>query len=156
MEQSGNLPIFNIPRILLGNIPRDFIGNIFRIFWEYIMGMFHEYSTNNIPETLFGNIPWNFIGRFFRIFWEHIMGMFHEYSTNIYLANGQNISFENTKINQPHLLTQYYLFAGNMNASIASQSKRREENSTGRSSRGFRNQNGKHLLNLCESNIIET
>ena len=46
MEQSGNIPIFNIPGTLFGNIPRNFKGNFFRIFWEYIMEMFHEYSTN--------------------------------------------------------------------------------------------------------------
>ena len=46
MEQSGNIPIFNIPGTLFGNIPRNFIGNFYRIFWEYIMRMFHEYSTN--------------------------------------------------------------------------------------------------------------
>ena len=46
MEQSGNIPIFNIPGTLFGNILRNFMGNFFRIFWEYIMGMFHEYSSN--------------------------------------------------------------------------------------------------------------
>ena len=46
IEQSGNIPIFNIPGTLFGNIPRNFVGNFFRIFWEYIMGMFQEYSTN--------------------------------------------------------------------------------------------------------------
>ena len=43
-----------------------------------------------------------------------------------------------------------------MNASIASQNKRREENCTGRCSRRLRNQNGGHLASLCKSNILET
>ena len=44
-----------------------------------------------------------------------------------------------------------------MNAkSVASQGKRREENCTGRYSRGLRDLNEKHLVNLCESNILET
>ena len=46
MEQSGNIPVFNIPGILFRNIPQNFIGNFYRIYWEYLMGMFHEYSTN--------------------------------------------------------------------------------------------------------------
>ena len=46
MEHSGNIPIFNISRTLLGNIPRNLIGNFFRTFWEYIMGMFREYYMN--------------------------------------------------------------------------------------------------------------
>ena len=43
-----------------------------------------------------------------------------------------------------------------MNASVISQSKRREENCPGKYSRGLRNQNEEHLINLCESNILET
>ena len=43
-----------------------------------------------------------------------------------------------------------------MNASAASHSKRREENRTGRYSRGLKNQNEERLVNLCESNILET
>ena len=43
-----------------------------------------------------------------------------------------------------------------MNASVASQSKRRGENCAEMNSIGLRNQNGEHLLNLCESNILET
>ena len=46
MEQSGNIPIFNIPGTLFQNIPRNFLGNFFRIYWERHIGMFHEYSTN--------------------------------------------------------------------------------------------------------------
>ena len=46
MGQSGNIPIFNIPRTLLRNIPWNFIVNFFRIYWEYLKEMFHEYSTN--------------------------------------------------------------------------------------------------------------
>ena len=42
-----------------------------------------------------------------------------------------------------------------MNASVISQSKRREENCTGRYSRRLMNQNGEHLINLRESNILE-
>ena len=42
-----------------------------------------------------------------------------------------------------------------MNASVASQNKR-QEICTGTSSRGLRNHNGEHRLNLCESNILET
>ena len=38
MEQSGNIPIFNIPGTLFPNIPRNFIENF--------KGMLHEYSTN--------------------------------------------------------------------------------------------------------------
>ena len=34
--------------------------------------------------------------------------------------------------------------------------KRREENCTGKGSRGLRNQDGEHLVNLCQSNILET
>ena len=33
--------------------------------------------------------------------------------------------------------------------------KRREENFTERYSRGLRNQNGEHIINLCEINILE-
>ena len=44
-----------------------------------------------------------------------------------------------------------------MNESVASQSKRREENYRGgKYLRGLRNQNGEHFVNLCESNILET
>ena len=43
-----------------------------------------------------------------------------------------------------------------MNESVASPSKRREENYSGKYSRELSNQNGEHLLNLCESNILET
>ena len=43
-----------------------------------------------------------------------------------------------------------------MNASVASQSKRQEKNCPGRYSRRLRNQNGEHLVNLCESDILET
>ena len=32
MEQSENIPIFNIPGTLFQNIPRNFIGNFFRIY----------------------------------------------------------------------------------------------------------------------------
>ena len=42
-----------------------------------------------------------------------------------------------------------------MEASVASQNKRREKNFTGRYSRVLRNQNEEHSVNLCESNIIE-
>ena len=42
-----------------------------------------------------------------------------------------------------------------MNASGASQSKKPEENCTGKYLRGLRNPNWKHLVNLCESNILE-
>ena len=37
-----------------------------------------------------------------------------------------------------------------------SQSKRREENCTGRYSKGLRDQNEEQLVNICESNILET
>ena len=57
MEQSENIPIFNIPEILFGNIPRNFIGNFFQIFWEYIMGMSNEHFTNNIPGNYLGIFP---------------------------------------------------------------------------------------------------
>ena len=43
-----------------------------------------------------------------------------------------------------------------MNASVASQSKRQEKNCPGNYSRRLRNQNGEHLVNLCESDILET
>ena len=43
-----------------------------------------------------------------------------------------------------------------MNASVASQSKRREENCTERYLRESRNQNGEYLVNLYESDILET
>ena len=84
MEQSGNIPIFNIPGTLFGNISRNFTRNFCRICWEHIMGMFHKYSTNNIPGKLFENILKNFIGNFFQIF---IMGMFHDYSIIIYFPD---------------------------------------------------------------------
>ena len=42
-----------------------------------------------------------------------------------------------------------------MNTSIASQSKGREENCAGKYLRGLGIQNGKHLVNLCESNILD-
>ena len=43
-----------------------------------------------------------------------------------------------------------------MNASVVSQTKRREENCTGSYSSGLKNQHEEHLANLCESNILET
>ena len=43
-----------------------------------------------------------------------------------------------------------------MNASVAIQSKRWWENCAGKYSRAWKNQSGKHLVNLCESNILET
>ena len=43
-----------------------------------------------------------------------------------------------------------------MNASAASQSKRREENCTGMHSRELRNQSGEYHLHLSESNTLET
>ena len=46
MEQSGNVPIFNIPGTLFRNIPRNFIGNFLRIYWEYLKETFEECSTN--------------------------------------------------------------------------------------------------------------
>ena len=46
MEQSGNVPIFNIPGTLFPNIPRNFIRNFLRIYWEYLKETFEEYSTN--------------------------------------------------------------------------------------------------------------
>ena len=42
-----------------------------------------------------------------------------------------------------------------MNADIAGQIKRREEHCTGRYLRGLMIQNGEHLVNLCESNILK-
>ena len=42
-----------------------------------------------------------------------------------------------------------------VNISVASQCKRRKENYTERYSRGLMNQNGEHLMNLCELNILE-
>ena len=38
----------------------------------------------------------------------------------------------------------------------ANQTKRREENCTERYSRGLKDQNGEHLVSICESNILET
>ena len=84
MEQSGNIPIFNISGTLFGNIPQNFMGKFSEYSKNIFMGMFHEYSANNIPETLFGNIPRNFIRNFFQISQEYVM----EYSTNIYLPGG--------------------------------------------------------------------
>ena len=43
-----------------------------------------------------------------------------------------------------------------MNESVASQSKRQEENYRRKYSRELSNQNGEHLLNICESSILET
>ena len=43
-----------------------------------------------------------------------------------------------------------------MNASVASQSKRREENCIERYLRESRNQNGEYLVNLYELDILET
>ena len=40
-----------------------------------------------------------------------------------------------------------------MNASVASQNKRREKICTARYWGGLRNKYGEHLVNLCESNI---
>ena len=44
MEQSRNIPIFNIHGILFRNITRSLIGNFLRIYLEYLMRMFHKYS----------------------------------------------------------------------------------------------------------------
>ena len=38
MEQSRNIPIFNIPQ--------NVIEIFFRIYWKYLKEMFHEYSAN--------------------------------------------------------------------------------------------------------------
>ena len=51
MEQSGNIPIFNIPRTLFRNIPQNFIGN----FLLNILGISH------------GNVP--------RIFHKHVFAL---------------------------------------------------------------------------------
>ena len=39
---------------------------------------------------------------------------------------------------------------------MPAKAKDRKKNSTSRYSRGLRNQNGEHLVNLCESNILKT
>ena len=46
MEQSGDIPIFNIPAVLFRNIPQSFIGIFFQTYWVHLMRMFHKYSTN--------------------------------------------------------------------------------------------------------------
>ena len=43
-----------------------------------------------------------------------------------------------------------------MNASVAMPAKRREETCTGEYLWELNNQNGEHLVNVCESNILET
>ena len=43
-----------------------------------------------------------------------------------------------------------------MNVGVASQIKRQEESCTGKYSRGLRNQNGGHLVDLCESYVLKT
>ena len=73
MEQSRNIPIFNILRTLFGNIPRKFIGNFFQIFWEYIMGIFHEYSTKQYSR----NIIWEYSLEFHRKLFPNILGIYH-------------------------------------------------------------------------------
>ena len=45
---------------------------------------------------------------------------------------------------------------GNVKANVVGQSKRREKNCRGKYPRGWRNQNGENLVNLCESNNLET
>ena len=45
--------------------------------------------------------------------------------------------------------------AGNANESFVSYSTRQKVQSTWRYSKGLRSQNGKHLVNLCESNNLE-
>ena len=40
IEQSGNIPLFNIPGKIFQNIPHKFIFNFFQIYWEYLKGMF--------------------------------------------------------------------------------------------------------------------
>ena len=42
MEQSGNIPVFNIPGTLFRNIPRNFVGN----FSEYTRKISRKCSTN--------------------------------------------------------------------------------------------------------------
>ena len=46
MEQSGDIPKFNIPAVLFRNIPQSFIGIFFQTYWVHLMGMFHKYSIN--------------------------------------------------------------------------------------------------------------
>ena len=46
MEQSGNIPIFNILGTLFWNIPWNFTGNSSQIIWECFKRIFHEYPTN--------------------------------------------------------------------------------------------------------------
>ena len=43
-----------------------------------------------------------------------------------------------------------------MNASVTSQSKSQEEHCRGRYLRRLGSQNGDHLVNICESKILET
>ena len=43
-----------------------------------------------------------------------------------------------------------------MNGNVAWRTIRREETYKGRYLRGLKNQNGEHLVNLCESKIIKT
>ena len=51
IEQSRNIPMFNISGTLFRNIHQNFIGNFLRIYCEYLKGMFHEYSTNiSLPD----------------------------------------------------------------------------------------------------------
>ena len=42
------------------------------------------------------------------------------------------------------------------NARVASQIKKQEKNCTRRYLRELRNQNGEHLVDICESNIFDT
>ena len=72
------------------------------------------------------------------------------------ISKKRSKTLENTKTNQPYLPCTNKKLVGNVNVSVASQSKRRDENCTRRYLRGLRNQNGKHLVNLCQPDILET
>ena len=43
-----------------------------------------------------------------------------------------------------------------MNATVANHRKKQEENSWEKYSRGLRNQNGEHSVNISKANILET
>ena len=64
----------------------------------------------------------------------------------------KNLEHSMWKYKSALYLPQYQKIKGN----VSSRSKRRDKNCTWRYSKGLRNQNKEHLVNICESNILET
>ena len=73
MEQSVNIPIFNISGTSFGNIPRNFIGN----FFPNILGIYYENISRIFHEQCSWNIIWEYSPDFHRELFPNILGIYH-------------------------------------------------------------------------------